>query len=133
MERDRARRLGARGKWHSHNRSSRDRYADGHVLPRHAAHLATGKAPGESSLLLDGDLVPGERIVPELIQDDLTASNLARAAEALLDAPERIAQMRLDLARVRKMLTLEGEPLRRAAEQIVSQLTEKRGFTHANC
>jgi lipid-A-disaccharide synthase len=79
------------------------------------------------------NLVAGERIVPELIQDDLTALNLARAAEELLAAPERIAQMRLNLARVRKMLTLEGDPLRRAAEQIVSQLTEKRGFTHANC
>jgi lipid-A-disaccharide synthase len=78
------------------------------------------------------NLVAGERIVPELIQDDMTASNLAQEAEALLLGPEHMAQMRLDLARVRNMLTVEGDPLRRAAEQIVAQLVPKPGLTHAN-
>ncbi|HEY6867562.1 MAG TPA: lipid-A-disaccharide synthase [Candidatus Eisenbacteria bacterium] len=61
------------------------------------------------------NIVAGEEVAPELIQDALTPARLAQALGAMLCDPEALAQRRRRLARVRERL---GEPgaARRAAE-----------------
>lgn len=66
------------------------------------------------------NLVAGRQIVPELIQQDMNSANISAAAEQLLTGTERADRMRTDLAAVRAALTREGDPLRRAADLIVS-------------
>jgi lipid-A-disaccharide synthase len=71
------------------------------------------------------NLIAGRPIVPELIQDDMTAEKLAAAATELLASHGKIAQMRAELAAVRASLVLGGpadQPLRRAAAEIVASL-----------
>ena len=46
------------------------------------------------------NIVAGEPVVPELLQERLTVENLEREAEALLGDAERLASMRRSLARV---------------------------------
>jgi lipid-A-disaccharide synthase len=53
------------------------------------------------------NLVAGERIVPELIQDDLSAERVASEAVALLTDPARHAQTVAAMRSVRQRL---GEP-----------------------
>ncbi len=65
------------------------------------------------------NLIAEREIVPELIQNDMTPAKIVRAAEELLTKPVRADRMRADLARVRALLTQEGDPLRRAASLIV--------------
>jgi lipid-A-disaccharide synthase len=71
------------------------------------------------------NLIAGRLIVPELIQDDMTAGKLASAASDLLASETRLAQMRADLAVMRSSLVfpgVESDPLRRAAELIAASL-----------
>jgi lipid-A-disaccharide synthase len=71
------------------------------------------------------NLIAGRPIVPELIQDDMTAEKLAGAATELLASDGKIAQMRAELAAVRASLVLGGpadQPLRLAAAEIVASL-----------
>ena len=71
------------------------------------------------------NLIAGARVVPELIQDDMTPEKLAAAAEELLTSEERAGRMRADLAAVRILLTREGDPLRRTAELIGASLESR--------
>ena len=71
------------------------------------------------------NLIAGRLIVPELIQDEMTAANLTSAATELLESENRLAQMRTELEAVRASLILPGpesNPLQRAAEQIAASL-----------
>jgi lipid-A-disaccharide synthase len=71
------------------------------------------------------NLIAGRLVVPELIQDDMTAKALAGAATELLASESRLARMRADLDQVRRSLILPGsasDPLRRAAEAIAASL-----------
>ncbi len=78
------------------------------------------------------NLVANTQVVPELIQHDMTPGKLAAAAEELLNSEERASQMRAGLLAVRKLLTREGDPLRRAAEVIDATLKSKLdGLAHA--
>jgi lipid-A-disaccharide synthase len=64
------------------------------------------------------NLIAGERIVPELIQDDLEPSAVARHVLAILNDPGRAAAIRAGLARVRERLGGSGAS-RRAAEAVL--------------
>ncbi len=61
------------------------------------------------------NLVAGRRIVPELIQTDMTPANIVEAAKTLLTQPAAAGSMRAELARVRALLKPEGDPLRLTA------------------
>lgn len=76
------------------------------------------------------NLVAGRRIVPELIQDEMTGENLAREALALLENDDRREMMRRDLDEVNRKLwdapaSSEQDPLQVAASLIERRLAEK--------
>ena len=64
------------------------------------------------------NLVAGQRVVPELIQDDFTADNVAREALRVLTDPAYATQVRHDLRQVKGRLGQPGAS-RRAAEAIL--------------
>ncbi len=64
------------------------------------------------------NLIAERRIVPELIQNEMTPEALEAAAFELLSSEAKAEMMRDELAGVRRMLTSEGDPLERAAEMI---------------
>src|SRR5262249_27888215 len=61
------------------------------------------------------NIVAGEPIVPELLQDRLTVENLEAEAHRLLDSPERAESMKRSLARVARELGPPGASARAAA------------------
>jgi lipid-A-disaccharide synthase len=73
------------------------------------------------------NLIAEKQIVPELIQGDMTASNLADAATDLLDNDSLAERMREELARVRQLLTPAHDPLDRAARLIADDLRARAG------
>ena len=66
------------------------------------------------------NIVAGRRVVPELMQDEVTGENIAAAVRDLLD-PVRYEQAREDMAEVRRKLGGPGAS-RRAAEAIMATL-----------
>jgi lipid-A-disaccharide synthase len=72
------------------------------------------------------NLVAGRKIVPELIQHEMTAENIAREAARLLRDPGETGQMRQDLAEVRTKLTADIDPLKQAAEMILEAVPLER-------
>jgi lipid-A-disaccharide synthase len=68
------------------------------------------------------NLIAGRRVVPELIQDDLTPERLAIEASRLLDSPAEREAMRAGLAEVREKLGAAGA-IDRAADIIAGMLT----------
>ncbi len=83
------------------------------------------------------NLIADRKVVPELIQNEMTAGNLATAATEILDHPARVQGMREDLAAVRQALTAQGDPLDKAAalllkkwDQLKNQQTNRRQSGH---
>ncbi len=72
------------------------------------------------------NLVAERRIVPELIQDQMTADGLAREALALLESEAAREGMRHDLAEVVQKLSGAQDPLDTAASLIEKHLADKR-------
>ena len=68
------------------------------------------------------NLIADRPIVPELMQQELTAARLAAAAEELLSDEVRAERMRADLARVRVALTREGDAFQRASDLMARAL-----------
>jgi lipid-A-disaccharide synthase len=64
------------------------------------------------------NLIAGEKIVPELVQDALTPDAVTREVVSMLTDSERVKQVRLGLARVRDRLAGHGAS-RRAARAIL--------------
>jgi lipid-A-disaccharide synthase len=64
------------------------------------------------------NLVAGRKIVPELIQSEMTGERLAAEAVRLLDDADARERMRGDLAEVKRRLTGPGNPMERAAAEI---------------
>jgi len=67
------------------------------------------------------NLVAGRRVVPELMQTELTGANLARAALHLLETPGALATMRAELAGIRHTLRRETDPLAEAARVLADR------------
>jgi lipid-A-disaccharide synthase len=70
------------------------------------------------------NLIAGRRVVPEVIQHELTAERVAREALALLGDDDRLGEMRLGLAEVRARLGGPGAS-ERAAGAVRALLAEK--------
>jgi len=81
-----------------------------------ARHLITVKTFTMPNLLAQ------EEVYPELLQNNLTAENLARAALELLQNEERRKKIKAQLARIIASLGEPGAP-RRAAEAVLSLLS----------
>src|SRR6185437_13423130 len=64
------------------------------------------------------NLVAGRKIVPELMQREMTPARLAEEASKLLADETRADSMRKDLAEVRTALTRDGDPLEQVAAAI---------------
>jgi lipid-A-disaccharide synthase len=64
------------------------------------------------------NIVAGERIVPELLQGQVTPERLEREAEMLLDSPELAERMRRGFDRVARELGPPGAS-ERAAEAVI--------------
>jgi len=72
------------------------------------------------------NLIAGERIVPELVQDEFTPEAVAREAVSMLTDPARADRIRAGLARVRARLGGPGAS-RRAAEAIMRVVRQPQG------
>lgn len=70
------------------------------------------------------NLVAGRRIVPELMQNDVTGSNLAREASRLLEDEGARDQMKAGLEEVAASLSGTDDPMARAAD-VVQKLLEE--------
>lgn len=68
------------------------------------------------------NLVAGRKIVPELIQNEMTAAAISELASELLSDKERVDRMRDELASVRLSLTGIGDPLKMVAEAIAGTI-----------
>jgi lipid-A-disaccharide synthase len=71
------------------------------------------------------NLVAGRKVVPELIQDDLTGDRLAQEALGLLNDPDASARMRSELRKVREILESSEDPMDRAAREIETVLDKE--------
>jgi lipid-A-disaccharide synthase len=69
------------------------------------------------------NLIAGKRIVPELVQKDLTPERVAAEATRLLDSPNARAEIQAGLAVVRERLGPQGA-IDRAADVIVEMLSD---------
>jgi lipid-A-disaccharide synthase len=64
------------------------------------------------------NIVAGTRVAPELIQDEATGANLSRAVLQIMNDPERLENMRFQLAQVKDSLGRSGAS-RRAARCVM--------------
>lgn len=65
------------------------------------------------------NLIAGDRIVPELIQDDFTAQNIVRSLQPLLDETGYRSQMIDELRSIRKALHWESTAARLSASNMI--------------
>lgn len=70
------------------------------------------------------NLVAERKIVPELMQDQMTGLSLADAVSGLLQDPSAQSRMRQDLAEVADKLSTRDDPMERAAV-LVNELLNK--------
>lgn len=70
------------------------------------------------------NIVAGERVVPELLQEQVTANNIAREAIAFLENPKRLQETRSRLSQIRETL---GQPgvTKKIAESIYGFLDRR--------
>jgi lipid-A-disaccharide synthase len=68
------------------------------------------------------NLVAGRRVIPELIQHDMTGERIASETLALLDSPAARGEMLSGLAEVADKLASHGDPLAESARRIAACL-----------
>lgn len=71
------------------------------------------------------NIVAGDAVVPELLQDDVNPARLEAEAESLLASPERLKRMREGLAAVARELGPPGGS-ERAADAVLGAIEERR-------
>ncbi len=91
------------------------------VYKTSAASYAIGKRLVRVPWISLVNIVAGEAVVPELIQEQFHAARLEREGAALLGFPERLAKTRIALARVARQLGPPGGS-ERAADAILEVL-----------
>ncbi|HWF07388.1 MAG TPA: lipid-A-disaccharide synthase [Bryobacteraceae bacterium] len=64
------------------------------------------------------NLIAQKKVVPELMQSDMTGERIAAEAAALLDNPAERAKMKSELARVAALLAADGDAIRNAADAV---------------
>jgi lipid-A-disaccharide synthase len=64
------------------------------------------------------NLIAERRVVPELIQEDMTGERIAAEAARLLDDPQERDNMKADLAHVAALLATESNVMVRAADEV---------------
>ena len=74
------------------------------------------------------NLVAERKIVPELMQDEMTGESLASAVSSLLGNPSALSQMRQDLAEVADKLSTRDDPMERAAVLVNEILNKDRAY-----
>lgn len=77
------------------------------------------------------NLVAGRKVVPELMQQDMTPGKLAAETLRLLDNASAREEMKSELARVAEKLSTGSDPMQRAVE-IMESLMEKEVSAHAS-
>lgn len=70
------------------------------------------------------NLVAGEQVVPELIQDEMTGERIAAESLRLLNDPQARQTMLDGLARVSAALSTGHDPIEHAADRIVASISE---------
>ena len=86
-----------------------------------AASYAIGKLLVRVKWISLANIVAGQEVVPELLQNDVTADRLVKEGEALLQSPERLARMREGLLRVARALGPPGGS-ERAADAVLDAI-----------
>jgi lipid-A-disaccharide synthase len=71
------------------------------------------------------NLIAERKVVPELIQNDMTGTRLAAEVLALLNDGTRRAEMRRKLAQVSALLASESDPMEKAAAVVEELLSEE--------
>lgn len=72
------------------------------------------------------NLIAGKRVVPELMQGEMTGERLAAEASRLLNDADERAKMREELARVAAALSGGGDAIEKAADEIERALEVRR-------
>lgn len=68
------------------------------------------------------NLVAGKRVIPELIQDDMTGERIAAEALVLLESESARNEMKAGLDEVARLLASQGDPLKESARRIAASL-----------
>ncbi len=76
------------------------------------------------------NLVAGRRVVPELIQNEMTGERLAAETSRLLEDAEARQRMRQDLSEVAAKLAGAADPMERAARIVAELLGMDQGVVH---
>jgi len=73
------------------------------------------------------NLVAGRRVIPELIQDEMTGERIASEALALLESESARVEMKAGLQEVAQLLASQGDPLEVSARRIAASLEGENG------
>lgn len=68
------------------------------------------------------NIVAGKTIVKELIQNDVNPENIFNEARIILSDKEKIKRLKNDLSEIKRKLNTDGNPSKKAAEIIYSEL-----------
>jgi lipid-A-disaccharide synthase len=73
------------------------------------------------------NMVAGRRVIPELIQDDMTGDRLASEALTLLESESARAEMKVGLGEVARLLATHDDPLEESAKRVAASLLRDIG------